>query len=51
MRARGWSILVDDQYGSQSRTVCTQFQAEKGLAVDGVVGPQTWNAAWTAPIS
>lgn len=51
MAARGWSISVDDLYGGQSETVCRQFQAEKGLDVDGVVGPITWDAAWTAPVT
>jgi hypothetical protein len=51
MKHRGWSISVDDMYGPQSANVCTQFQREKGLQVDGVVGPETWNATWTAPIT
>jgi hypothetical protein len=51
MAARGWSLAVDDLYGSESARVCTQFQSEKGLAVDGIVGPDTWAAAWTAPIT
>lgn len=51
MSARGWHLDVDDEYGPASAQVCTQFQAEKGLAVDGVVGPETWAAAWTAPIT
>jgi hypothetical protein len=51
MAARGWGIAVDDQYGPASAGVCRQFQAEKGLAVDGEVGPITWSAAWTAPIT
>ena len=51
MASRGWDIVADGQYGPQSQTVCRQFQAEKGLAVDGVVGPDTWAAAWTAPIT
>jgi hypothetical protein len=48
---RGWAITVDGQYGPQSSGVCRQFQAEKGLAVDGLVGPATWSATWTAPIT
>jgi hypothetical protein len=51
MAARGWSLAVDDMYGGESERVCRQFQSEKGLAADGIVGPQTWAAAWTAPIT
>lgn len=51
MVARGWRLDVDDQYGPASANVCRQFQAEKGLSVDGEVGPITWNAAWSAPIT
>jgi hypothetical protein len=51
MAARGWAISVDDCYGAQSETVCRQFQAEKGLTADGVVGPDTWAATWTAPVT
>jgi hypothetical protein len=51
MAIRGWIIDVDDLYGGQSEDVCMMFQREKGLAVDGIVGPITWDAAWTAPIT
>lgn len=51
MRARGWRIKVDGAYGPRSEQVCRAFQAEKGLVVDGIVGPVTWGAAWTAPIT
>lgn len=51
MAARGWSIDVDDQYGPASAEVCIAFQAEKGLEVDGVVGPATWAAAWNEPVT
>lgn len=51
MHDRGWAIGVDDKYGGQSENACRQFQAEKHLAVDGIVGPQTWNATWTAPVT
>jgi N-acetyl-anhydromuramyl-L-alanine amidase AmpD len=51
MAHRGWAITVDDQYGPQSAQICRQFQAEKHLSVDGIVGPQTWEAAWTAPVT
>lgn len=48
---RGWSLTVDGQYGPQSAQVCADFQAEKGLGVDGIVGPDTWAAAWSAPVT
>ncbi|GAB3213333.1 hypothetical protein GCM10027294_43900 [Marinactinospora endophytica] len=51
MRQRGWRIDVDGWYGPKSRSVCSAFQREKGLAVDGIVGPDTWRATWTAPIT
>jgi peptidoglycan hydrolase-like protein with peptidoglycan-binding domain len=51
MSNRGWSIGVDDLYGDESEDVCRSFQSEKGLAVDGLVGPETWSAAWTAPVT
>jgi peptidoglycan hydrolase-like protein with peptidoglycan-binding domain len=51
MAKRGWALGVDDIFGPQSERVAAQFQAEKGLATDGVVGPETWAAAWTAPVS
>lgn len=51
MRNRGWSIDVDGFYGPGSANVCTQFQREKGLSVDGQVGPQTWAASWNAAVT
>lgn len=51
MQQRGWGITPDGHYGPQSRRVCLAFQQEKGLTVDGVVGPQTWYAAWNAPVT
>lgn len=51
MRARGWSITVDGAYGPASQRICRQFQAEKRLGVDGIVGPATWRASWEAPVT
>ena len=51
MAARGWTIDADGQYGPQSQDVCSSFQEEKGLGVDGLAGPQTWAAAWTASVT
>lgn len=50
MRARGWILTVDGVYGEESRHTCLLFQDEHGLKADGVVGPLTWQAAWTKPI-
>lgn len=52
MRKRGWTIGVDGLFGKQSEKVARQFQAEKReLASDGLVGKETWAAAWTAPVT
>lgn len=51
MKDRGWSIGVDGQYGPASARVARQFQAEKRIGVDGIVGPDTWRAAWTSPVT
>ena len=47
MALRGWRI--DDKsgtFGESSEKVLKQFQAEKGLQTDGVLGPMSWAAAW-----
>jgi len=46
MQQRGWSIEVDGLFGPQSDRIARQFQQEKGLAADGIVGPQTWRATF-----
>ena len=51
MQHRGWTIDVDGIYGPQSQEVCRQFQREKGLSSDGLCGPKTWEAAWSAPVT
>lgn len=51
MAARGWKLTVDGSYGPASEQVCKEFQTEKRLTVDGKVGPVTWSAAWTDPVT
>jgi Putative peptidoglycan binding domain/N-acetylmuramoyl-L-alanine amidase len=51
MKNRGWKIGVDGIFGNESDGVCRKFQAEKGLAVDGKVGAQTWDRTWSAPVT
>jgi hypothetical protein len=50
MADRGRRIRVDGVYGPGSDAVCRAFQQEIGLRVDGIVGAQTWDAAWTAKV-
>jgi hypothetical protein len=49
MAERGWSITADGLYGPGTADVARSFQAEKRLQADGLIGPVTWAAAWTAP--
>ena len=59
MSDRGWPITVDGLYGPKGATtpqgntaeVAIAFQKEKGLTPDGLIGPDTWKAAWEAPIT
>jgi cell wall-associated NlpC family hydrolase len=48
---RGWKIAVDGDFGPGTDKIVRAFQREKGLGVDGVVGPRTWDALWRAPIT
>lgn len=47
LHSRGWNITPDGSYGPNSKKIATQFQQKNKLAVDGAVGKNTWNAAWT----
>ena len=53
MLDRGWSGIgvADGRYGPRTERVVRQFQKSKGLAVDGKIGPGTWAAAWTEPVT
>ncbi len=48
---RGWHLAVDSDFGPETARVVLAFQSQKGLAPDGIVGPITWQALWTAPIT
>lgn len=51
MAKRGWRIGIDGIYGEASYGICKTFQHDKGLTRDGIIGPQTWGAAWSAPVT
>jgi peptidoglycan hydrolase-like protein with peptidoglycan-binding domain len=51
MALRGWAITIDGEFGSESQSVCCQFQQDKGLSVDGLVGTKTWQASWSEPVT
>ena len=50
---RGWKQIgtVDGVFGPKTYAITKLFQTEKRLTIDGKVGPQTWGAAWTSPVT
>lgn len=53
MQARGWNIGkdgADGRYGNDTARIVKQFQKNKGLKVDGKIGPATWRAAFELPV-
>jgi peptidoglycan hydrolase-like protein with peptidoglycan-binding domain len=47
LRARGQNVAVDGLFGSKTDAAVRAYQRKAGLAVDGVVGPNTWSALIT----
>lgn len=53
LKARGWRVACDGDFGPATDRVVRAFQAEKfgARGVDGIVGPNTWRAMWTAAVT
>jgi subtilisin family serine protease len=46
MNSRGFGLKVDGKYGPKSKAACVSLQQQMGLQVDGIVGPDTWDATF-----
>ncbi len=44
LRALGFTLAVDGDFGPGTEVAVTRFQSEHALAADAIVGPQTWAA-------
>jgi peptidoglycan hydrolase-like protein with peptidoglycan-binding domain len=44
LNVKGANIAVDGDFGDETRAAVVWFQQQNGIAVDGIVGPQTWQA-------
>lgn len=54
MLERGWDLGkggADGYYGDTTNRVARAFQQEKGLAIDGTVGPRTFSAAFESVVT
>ena len=51
LKDRGWKITVDGDFGPATDKVVRAYQKEKGLSVDGLIGPATWNSIFKSPVT
>ena len=43
LREHGHSVTADGTFGPQTAAAVRDFQRKEGIAVDGIVGPNTWS--------
>lgn len=48
---RGWTITADGYFGPKTHRIVVQFQQEKGLEADCIVGPVTWDSIFNSPVT
>lgn len=44
LRARGFTLAADGIFGADTQSKVEDFQTQKNLSEDGIVGPETWKA-------
>jgi len=51
LNAHGASLTVDGNFGPATQSAVESFQSSHGIGVDGIAGPQTWNALVGSKVS
>lgn len=44
LRAKGYTLAIDNEFGAATELAVTLFQKSAGLPADGIVGQETWKA-------